>query len=226
MSQTLLMIEDDAVAARVAISALEAEGFAVDWEQDVAGGVAAATRGGYDAILLDRMMGDGDGLDVLRTLRRIGAVVPVLVLSALARSENRTEGLEEGADDYLGKPFDRHELVARVRALIRRTTTQPHGAVLLFGDLELHLKSRVAYRAGQLLDLSPKEYEILHLLMRHAGETVPRDLLLRDVWHLNFDPQTNVIDVNMSRLRARLNQGFETDVLETVRGIGFRLIPA
>ena len=224
MTHRLLLIEDDPDAAAIAIAALEPEGFSVDWQSDVEGGLAAASAGGYAAILLDRMMGDADGLDILRALRMIGAVVPVLVLSALARSENRTEGLEQGADDYLGKPFDRFELVARVRALIRRTTTQPHGAVLLFGALELHLKSRVAYRGGVLLDLSPKEFEILLLLMRHAGETVTRDRLLREVWNLNFDPQTNVIDDNMSRLRTRLNAGFEGNVLKTVRGVGFRLV--
>lgn len=223
-AQRLLLIEDDPDAAAIIIGTLTTEGFAVDWEQTADSGLAAAARGGHALILLDRMLGDCDGLDVLRAIRRIGAVVPVIVLSALSRSDNRTEGLETGADDYLGKPFDRAELVARVRALIRRTAAQPHGAVLLYGELELHVKSRVAYRAGKLLDLTPKEYDILQLLMTHAGETVTREMLLREVWNLNFDPQTSVIDVNMSRLRGQLNQGLEGNVLETVRGVGFRLM--
>jgi two-component system OmpR family response regulator len=224
MAHRLLLIEDDTDAASIIVGALQAEGFDVEWEQSADGGLTAAARGGHALILLDRMLGDADGLEVLRAVRRIGAVVPVLVLSALSRSDNRTEGLETGADDYLGKPFDRRELVARVRALIRRTTAQPHGAVMLFGELELHVKSRVAYRAGKLLDLTPKEYDILTLLMTHAGETVTREMLLREVWNLNFDPQTSVIDVNMSRLRGQLNQGFDGNVLETVRGVGFRLV--
>lgn len=220
----LLLIEDDPDAAAIIIATLEAEGFTIQWERTAADGLAAAARGHHALILLDRMLGDADGLEVLRALRRIGAVVPILILSALSRSDNRTEGLDSGADDYLGKPFDRPELVARVRALIRRTVAQPHGAVLLYGELELHIKSRVAYRAGKLLDLTPKEYDILNLLLTHAGETVTRDMLLREVWNLNFDPQTSVIDVNMSRLRSQLNQGFETSILETVRGVGFRLV--
>lgn len=220
----LLLIEDDPDAAAIIRSTLGAAGFEIDWEQTAERGLAAAAQGGHALILLDRMLGDVDGLDVLRAIRRFGAVVPVMVLSALSRSDNRTEGLETGADDYLGKPFDRAELVARVRALIRRTAAQPHGAVLLFGDLELHVKSRVAYRAGKRLELTPKEYDILFLLMTHAGETVTRDMLLRSVWNLNFDPQTSVIDVNMSRLRGQLNKGFEANVLETVRGVGFRLV--
>ncbi len=223
---SILLIEDEAEAARIVMEALRPEGFEIVWRDT---GVAGLTEAGlvqHDLIILDRMLGQEEGLSILTTLREAGASAPVLVLSALARSENRIEGLDSGADDYLGKPFDPKELVARVRALIRRSQNRLHSAILIYGDLELHVKPRTAHRAGRHLALSPKEFEILKLLMEHAGDVVTRDMLLQTVWKLNFDPQTNVIDVNMSRLRNRLEEGFNQPVLETVRRTGFRLISA
>ncbi|MDC7684628.1 response regulator transcription factor [Asticcacaulis sp. BYS171W] len=223
-SAHLLLIEDEADSARIIRETLEPEGFVVTWCTDGEKGLSEAGETAYDLIVLDRMLPGISGIEVLAQLRQAGVATPVLMLSALSRSENRVDGLEGGADDYLGKPFDAHELIARVKALLRRSKNQVHTAVMLFGDLELHVKSRTAYRAGKHLALSPKEYDILKLLMDHAGDTVTRDMLLQKVWKLNFDPQTNVIDVNMSRLRNRLEEGFTQPVLETVRGAGFRLL--
>jgi two-component system, OmpR family, response regulator len=220
----ILLIEDEASNADIISSVLRKEGFAVTWAETGQKGLAAAGMTAYDLIVLDRMLPDISGMDIITRLRGAGIETPILMLSALSRSENRSEGLEGGADDYLGKPFEDHELTARVRALLRRSRNQVHSAVMLFGDIELHVKSRTAHRQGVHLALSPKEFEILKLLMEHAGDIVTRDMLLKEVWHLNFDPQTNVIDVNMSRLRHRLEDEFDTPCLETVRGAGFRLI--
>ncbi len=220
---SLLLIEDEADSAALIRGVLESDGFAVEWHPNGNTGLAAAGVGTYDLIVLDRMMPQIDGLSLLQRLRDAGIATPVLMLSALSRSENRTEGLMGGADDYLGKPFDDNELLARCRALLRRSQNRVHSAVLLYGDIELHVKSRTAHRQGQHLALSPKEFDILKLLMENAGDVVTRDMLLQQVWNLSFDPQTNVIDVNMSRLRHRLEDGFDAPVLETVRGAGFRL---
>ena len=224
MAENLLLIEDEPENAAIIMAALEKDGFKVTWEADGHKGLAEAGLNAYDLIVLDRMLPDINGLSIIKRLREAGVNTPILMLSALSRSENRSEGLEGGADDYLGKPFEDHELSARVRALLRRSKNHVHSAVMLYGDIELHVKSRTAHRQGVHLALSPKEFEILKLLMEHAGDVVTRDMLLQQVWHLSFDPQTNVIDVNMSRLRHRLEDGFDTPVLETVRGAGFRLL--
>jgi two-component system OmpR family response regulator len=224
MSLSVLLIEDEPDSAAIIMGILEAEGFAVTWCNDGPEGLAEAGLHPYDVIVLDRMLPHLTGAGIVQQWRAAGLATPVLMLSALARSENRVEGLESGADDYLGKPFDASELIARIRALNRRAKNEVHSAVMLFGDLELHVKSRTAYRAGKHLALSPKEFEILKFLMEHAGDVVTREMLLQSVWRINFDPQTNVIDVNMSRLRARLDEGFTSPMLETVRGVGFRLV--
>ena len=226
MSEKLLLIEDEPENAAIIMAALHKDGFDVTWVADGHKGLTEAGLNAYDLIVLDRMLPDLNGLDIISRLRGAGIGTPILMLSALSRSENRSEGLEGGADDYLGKPFEDHELSARVRALLRRSKNHVHSAVMLYGDIELHVKSRTAHRQGVHLALSPKEFEILKLLMEHAGDVVTREMLLQHVWHLSFDPQTNVIDVNMSRLRHRLEDGFRTPVLETVRGAGFRLLLA
>lgn len=224
MTLSVLLIEDEPDSAEITIKALESDGFTVVWRKDGPEGLAEAGKSPFDVIILDRMLPHLNGVTIVRQLRGAGVATPVLMLSALARSENRVDGLESGADDYLGKPFDTEELIARIRALNRRAKNEVHSAVMLFGDLELHVKPRTAYRAGKHIALSPKEFEILKFLMDHAGDVVTREMLLQSVWRINFDPQTNVIDVNMSRLRARLDEGFEAPMLETVRGVGFRLV--
>ncbi|KUR70922.1 XRE family transcriptional regulator [Novosphingobium fuchskuhlense] len=220
----VLLVEDEAEAAELVIEALVGGGFDTEWHASAAAGLAAAIAGTFDAIVLDRMLPEIEGLSIVRRLRAEGIAAPILLLSALARSENRVEGLDAGADDYIGKPFEPSELVARVRALLRRTTNPVTGVLMLYGEIELHVKARTAHRQGRHVPLSPKEFDILKFMMDHAGDMVTREMLLREVWGLSFDPQTNVIDVAMSRLRQRLDEGFATSAIETVRGAGFRLV--
>ncbi len=220
----ILHVEDDPEAANAVRAHLEGEGIGVDWAVDGADGLRRAGAEDYSLVVLDRNLPDMTGLDVVEKLRAAGNAVPVLMLSALGRSDHRVEGLEAGVDDYLSKPYEPTELIARVRALVRRAQGQVHSAVLIFGDLECHLKARTAFRQGRHIPLSPKEFALFRYLMENAGEVVTREMLLRHVWKLNFDPQTNVIDVNVGRLRKKLESGFATPVLETVWGMGFRLI--
>lgn len=220
----ILLIEDDPQIVGVVSTLLERDGFDVRACSDGESGLIAAAAYPCDVVVLDRMLPRLDGMEVLQRLRHAGCDKPVLVLSALGRSENRIEGLDGGADDYLAKPFEPGELVARVRALLRRSSAQKHSPILIYGDLELHVRARTAHRAGRHLALSPKEFELLKYLMDNAGAVVTRDMLLRDVWKLNFDPQTNVIDVNLGRLRRKLDDGPQPSCLETVRGVGYRLV--
>ena len=221
---SILLVEDERDTAAIIIDILAADGHGVVWNERGQDGLAAAGAAAFDVIIMDRMLPDMGGLDVISRLRAAGIATPVLMLSALSRSENRVTGLEGGADDYIGKPFEPSELIARLRALHRRATNPVHSAVMLYGDIELHVKARTAHRQGRHLPLSPKEFELLKFLMENAGEIVTRQMLLLKVWNLAFDPQTNVVDVNMSRLRKQLEDGFDTGVLETVRGMGFRLV--
>ena len=220
----ILLVEDEAETAALVREALAGEAFEIDWHDRGEGGLRAAAAGQFDLVILDRILPEMEGLEIVQRLRAAGVAAPVLMLSALARAEERVAGLDAGADDYLGKPFEPFELVARVRALLRRATNPLPGAVMLYGELELHVKARSVHRAGRHVALSPREFEILKFMMDHAGDTVTREMLLREVWGLTFDPQTNVIDVSMSRLRQRLDEGFDQPVIETVRGAGFRLL--
>jgi two-component system OmpR family response regulator len=219
----ILYVEDDAEAARAVIELAAAQGDRVTWESSGTAGLARAGSNPFDVIILDRMLPDLDGIAIVTRLRKAGVGAPVLMLSALARSENRIEGLDAGVDDYLGKPYEPEELVARVRALHRRAAGQSHGAVILYGAFECHVKARTAFRSGKHLPLSPKEWELFRYFMENAGEVVTREMLLRDVWNMNFDPQTNVVDVNIGRLRRKLEDGFDAPALETIWGAGYRL---
>lgn len=174
-------------------------------------------------IIMDRMLPDADGLDVVEALRAEGCETPILVLTALGQTENKIEGYKRGADDYLTKPFEPEELIARAAALLRRAAGQVRTDLKIFEDIELHIKARKAHRAGQHIALSPKEFELLNFFMDHAGAVVTRDMLLRHVWNLSFDPGTNVIDVNVGRLRRKLEANGQLPILSTVRGLGFRL---
>ncbi|KPP92907.1 response regulator transcription factor [Erythrobacter sp. HL-111] len=220
----ILHVEDDARSAAAVADILAASGDVLVWEDK---GSAALLRAGlepFDVIILDRMLGDIDGLTITRRLRESGIGTPILILSALGRTSDRADGLDTGADDYLAKPFEPEELVARLRALHRRAAGREHSAVILYGAFECHVKARTAFRDNRHVPLSPKEFELFRYFMENAGEIVTREMLLRDVWNMDFDPQTNVVDVNIGRLRRKLEDGFEVPALETIWGSGYRLL--
>lgn len=219
----LLCVEDDDFAAAALADTVAGTEFDLIRCASVADGLRLGAGQPFDVIIFDRMLPDGDGTQAVAQLRALGITTPVLILSALERSTHRVEGLDAGADDYIGKPYDTAELIARVRALHRRHGIASHSAVLIHGQFECHLKARTAFRVGRHIALSPKEFALFTYLMENAGEVVTRDMLLRDVWKLNFDPTTNVVDVNISRLRRKLEDGFPTPALETVWGSGYRL---
>ena len=186
-------------------------------------GLSAARDGRFDVLIVDRMMPKMDGLTMVETLRRDGDGAPVLFLSALGEISDRVDGLNAGGDDYLVKPYALAELLARVEALARRRETGSVQTVLKVGELEMDLIGREVHRAGKEIDLQPREFQLLEFLMRHAGQSVTRTMLLEKVWEYHFDPQTNVIDVHISRLRGKIDKGFDRAMLQTVRGAGYRL---
>ena len=220
----ILLVEDDAEAARHIAAGLRAAGYAVEQCGDGLQGLARATDGGHDLLIVDRMLPRLDGLEIVNQLRQQGGHAPVLVLSALGTVDDRVEGLRAGGDDYLIKPFAFSELLARVEALLRRTVPQaPPHSVLRVADLEIDLLSRQVTRGGRDIQLTTKEFQLLEFLMRHTGQVVTRSMLLERVWNLHFDPQTNLIDVHMSRLRQAVDRGFDHPLLHTVRGAGYML---
>ncbi|WP_144096693.1 response regulator transcription factor [Croceicoccus sediminis] len=220
----ILHIEDDSRTASDLQQLVRATGDRITWEANGADGLRRAGIGDFDVIILDRMLPDIDGLTVVKRMRESGIGTPVLMLSALGRTVDRAEGLDAGADDYLAKPFEATELLARLRALHRRAAGHAHSAVIIHGVFECHVKARTAFRGDKHLALSPKEFELFRYLMENAGEVVTREMLLRDVWKMSFDPQTNVVDVNIGRLRRKLEDGFNSPALETIWGTGYRLL--
>ena len=186
-------------------------------------GMRAAEKGGFDVLVVDRMMPRMDGVTMVEELRREGDNTPVLFLSALGEIEDRVAGLKAGGDDYLVKPYALAELVARVEALARRRETGSVQTQLRVGELEMDLIGRTVHRDSKEIDLQPREFQLLEFLMRHAGQSVTRTMLLEKVWEYHFDPQTNVIDVHISRLRSKIDKGFAKPMLQTVRGAGYRL---
>ena len=220
----ILLIEDDVRLADYIRKGLQEAGHTVLAAVDGREGLFLATGEEVDAIILDRMLPGLDGLDLLRMLRAAGRATPVLVLSSLADVEQRVAGLREGADDYLVKPFAFAELLARLEALLRRPGAAPREQTrLAVADLEMDLLRRTVQRAGQPVDLQPREFKLLEYLMRHADQVVTRTMLLEAVWDYHFDPQTNVIDVHISRLRQKIDRDHAAPLLHTVRGAGYRL---
>ena len=219
----VLIVEDDMEAAAAMVRGLTESGFDPLHAPDGAEGLVAAQKGGFDVYVVDRMLPKLDGLAMVETLRREGDQTPVLFLSALGEVNDRITGLKAGGDDYLVKPYAFAELVARVEALARRRETGSVQTVLKVGDLEMDLIGRTVTRAGTEIDLQPREFQLLEFLMRHAGQSVTRTMLLEKVWEYHFDPQTNVIDVHISRLRSKIDKGFDRPMLQTVRGAGYRL---
>lgn len=221
--RALIIEDDDSMADHVA-GLLAERGFNCERVADGRGGLARAAAEAFDLVVADRMLPGLEGLDLIERLRGLGVATPVLVLSALGLPADRVQGLERGGDDYLAKPFSDDELLARVHALLRRARPEPHPEVMLVGDIEIRVKARTVHRGGRHVPVSPKEFELLRCLAEHAGRVVPRALLLERVWKLRFDPQTNVVDVHVSRLRAKLETADETPVLIGVRGEGYKLL--
>ncbi|MFP4075533.1 MAG: winged helix-turn-helix domain-containing protein [Halochromatium sp.] len=220
----VLVIEDDAQLASYLAKAFGEIGARVDLAENGRDGLFLATGNSYDVLVIDRMLPQLDGLAIIRTLRASGNSTPVLVLSALGEVDHRVEGLRAGGDDYLVKPFAFSELHARIEALLRRATPgEAPTTHLRVADLELDLLKREVHRNGQPIALQPREFKLLEYLMRHAGQVVTRTMLLENVWDYHFDPQTNVIDVHISRLRAKIDREFEQPLLQTVRGAGYML---
>ncbi len=219
----ILLIEDDDGAARYLVQGLVARGHDVDHAADGEAGLERALAADYDALVVDRMLPKCDGLAVIRQLRAQGQRTPALVLSALGEVDDRVAGLRAGGDDYLVKPYAFVELLARLDALVRRGGERDGPSHLSVADLDLDLLKHKVTRAGRFIRLQPRELRLLEFFLRHAGQVVTRTMLLEQVWDFQFDPQTNVIDTQISRLRAKIDKGFEIPLLHTVRGVGYRL---
>jgi two-component system OmpR family response regulator len=219
-----LVIEDEADTARYICNGLTEAGHTATLVRDGVSGLHLATNERWDVIVLDRMLpGDVDGLSIIATIRNLGKTTPVLILSALASLDERVRGLRGGGDDYLTKPFAFSELLARVEALTRRGTANEDSHDLWLADLRLDLRTRRAERGGKPIALQPREFRLLEYLVRHRGQVVTRTMLLEGVWDYYFDPQTNVIDVQISRLRRKIDKDFSPQLLRTVRGIGYMI---
>jgi two-component system OmpR family response regulator len=219
----LLIVEDDDTIAAFVAKGLEEAGFAVDRASDGGAGLEMALAAPYDVAIVDVMLPGLDGLALVEKLRRRGVLSPVLFLSARHTVDDRVRGLQAGGDDYLVKPFAFVELLARVQALLRRSTGTAEPTRLVVGDLELDLLSREVRRAGRKIDLRPKELALLEYLMRNAGRVVSKTMILAHVYDYSFDPGTNVVDVLVHRLREKIDAGFEKKMLQTVRGMGYAL---
>jgi two-component system, OmpR family, response regulator len=215
----ILVIEDDDDTAELIARGLEAEGHAVTRAADGTTGVALAESGRFDAAIVDRMLPRLDGLSLVKRLRGTGNGCPVLFLTNLGGIDDRVEGLNAGGDDYLVKPFAAAELLARVNALVRRRTAPE--PVLRVGGLELDVIKRRVSREGREIDLQNREFQLLECLMRHAGQVVTRTMLLQLVWDFHFDPKTNIVETHISRLRAKVDRGFDAELIHTVRGSGY-----
>ena len=220
----VLVVEDDEVTAGFLAKGLRESGHVVETVGDGLEGLRRALQGAYDALVVDRMLPSLEGLTLIETLRKQGRETPVLILSALDDVDERVRGLRAGGDDYLTKPFAFSELLARLEVVARRRgAAAPATATLRFADLEMDLLARSVRRGGRELPLKPREFLLLEQLMRHAGQVVTRTMLYEAVWDFNFDPQTNVIDVHISRLRQQVDRGAERPLIHTVRGVGYVL---
>ncbi|WP_296600098.1 response regulator transcription factor [Phenylobacterium sp.] len=219
----ILIVEDDLEAAEAMAKGLTEAGHDCTHGADGEAGLAHARDGEFDVMVVDRMMPKMNGVQLVEALRREGDRTPVLFLSALGEVSDRVDGLQAGGDDYLVKPYAFPELIARIEALARRRDTGSVQTLLKVGELEMDLIARTVHRQGKEIDLQPREFQLLEFMMRHAGQSVTRTMLLEKVWHYHFDPQTNVIDVHISRLRSKIDKGFDRPMLQTVRGAGYRL---
>jgi len=226
VNRKILIVEDDASTSAYLAKGLGEAGYAVETASDGRDGLFLASEGIFDLIIVDRMLPGLDGLAMTGALRAANIATPVLVLSALAAVDDRVDGLKAGADDYLCKPFSFAELSARIEALVRRSdraASEPQKTRLSVGDLEIDLLARHVTRAGRTIALGAREFNLLEFLARHAGQVVTRTMMLEKIWNYHFDPGSNVVDVHIGRLRRKLEDGFPTPILHTVRGAGYRL---
>lgn len=219
----ILLVEDDLKVAKYLVSAFHESGHHVSHAQDGPEGKTLGLTLALDVMVVDRMLPRLDGLSLVRELREQGVSTPALFLTALDTIDERVEGLRAGGDDYLVKPFAYAELLARVESIVRRDNAAAIEHRLIVADLELNRLTREVRRAGQLLDLTPQEYRLLEYLMQHAGHVMTRTMLLENVWHYHFDPQTNIIDVHISKLRNKIDKNFDSPLLRTIRGAGYCL---
>ncbi|MBI1178088.1 response regulator [bacterium] len=222
----VLVVEDDAKIASFIVKGLKQSGFAVDHAPDGEEGLHLARSQNYDVTVLDIMLPKLDGLTLLRRMREAGIASPVIILSAMASVDDRIKGLQAGGDDYLTKPFAFSELLARVQALIRRATQTSEPTKLTVGDLSLDLITREVIRNDRKIELQAKEFALLEYLMRHPGRVLTKTLILERIYDYNFDPQTNVVDVLMHRLRSKVDKEFPEKMIHTIRGVGYVLKPA
>ncbi len=219
----ILLVEDDHETAAYVMRGLVEEGHTVDHSEHGSDGLVLASANEYDVLVIDRMLPGLDGLALVKTLRGAGSKAPVLFLTALGGVDDRVEGLEAGGDDYVIKPFAFSELNARINALARRPPLQKEERQLKIADLELDVISRTVKRAGQTIDLPPRQFKMLELLMRNQGRVLTRTMLLERVWDFHFDPKTSVVETNISRLRSAIDRKFKPKLLHTVRSIGYSL---
>jgi two-component system OmpR family response regulator len=219
----ILLIEDESHTSAYVANGLREQGHEVDHSATGEDGLSCASRGGYDVMVIDRMLPGVDGLTIVKKIRAAGIKAPVLLLTALGGINDRVEGLEAGADDYLTKPFAFAELLARVNALARRLPLAEEETLLRVADLELNRLERTVTRAGKSIELQPQEFRLLEYLMRNAGQVVTRTMLLREVWEFHFDPHTTVVETHISRLRAKIDRDFDDELIHTVRGSGYFL---
>ena len=219
----ILVIEDDGETASFIKGGLTEAGHVVDAAATGSEGLYLAGEGSYDVMVIDRMLPGPDGIAIVKTLRAIGVRTPMLILSTLDGVDDRVTGLDAGADDYLVKPFAFAELTARLQALRRRPALVDAPALLKAGDLELDPQARTTSRAGRPIELQAREFRLLEYLMRHAGQTVTRSMLLEQVWDFHFDPRTTVVETHISRLRGKIDRGASVELIETVRGVGYRI---
>lgn len=219
----LLLIEDDAEAAAFVLRGFRERGHCLDHARNGRDGLYLATEGTYDVLIVDRMLPAMDGLSMVKALRGANISTPVLFLTTMSGIDDRVEGLEAGGDDYLVKPYAFSELAARVNALARRPPASKEATILRVGDLEMNLLKRSVSRGGDPVDLQPREFQLLEYLMRRAEQVVTRTMLLEGVWDFHFDPRTNIVETHISRLRSKINQGRENDLIHTIRGSGYCL---
>jgi len=220
----ILLIEDDTEAAKYLIKGLREQSYVVDHAEQGKDGLFLATTEKYDAMIIDRMIPEVDGLTIVQTLRASGNETPIILLTALDKVDEKVKGLKAGADDYLAKPYSFTELLARLETITRRKTGEKTQTKLTCGDLEMDLLTRTVKRGGKDIDLQAREFSLLEYLLRNSGQVVTRTMLLEHVWDYNFDPQTNVIDVHISRLRQKVDKGFDKSLIQTLRGAGYKLV--